>query len=94
METEKDKWLNKIIASGEELQQLRAPNHLYKNILNAIDNPEPESATVNFNRFRLILVAASVLVVLNLGVLLYPSNSSKNQMHTGYTIDSYNLELY
>lgn len=94
MKTEKDNWLNKIIASGQELQELRAPEHLYGNILDAINNPESKTAGIAFKQFRLGLIAASVLIGVNIGVLLHASSSVQKQLHSGYTLNSNNLALY
>jgi hypothetical protein len=92
METEKDKWLNKIIASGQERQQLRPPEHLYGNILNAINNPESKTAGIDFKQLRVGIIAASILIAVNVGVLFYTAVEKRTQ--SAYTLDSNNLALY
>ena len=92
METEKSKWINEIIASGKYLSELHAPNHLYNNIVKTVIS-EPQSSMLSFNTFKQLLAAAVVLIVVNLGILMYSSGSKESNIHYAYALDS-NLSLY
>ncbi|MBC8051633.1 MAG: hypothetical protein H7Y13_01060 [Sphingobacteriaceae bacterium] len=93
METEKTKWINEIIASGKHLQELHAPDHLYDKIFDVV-NSSSETTLLSFTQVKQLLVAASVLVILNLSVLIYTSVGNESKAKSAYALDSYNLSLY
>ncbi|MBC7914960.1 MAG: hypothetical protein H7Y07_12650 [Pyrinomonadaceae bacterium] len=94
METDKAKWIDKVMDSGSGIHQLRAPDHLYGKIMDALEHPDNKSGSLSFIQFRQLIVAASVLVVVNIGVLFYTTAISEKPAHSAYAVDSYNLSFY
>ncbi len=94
METEKDKWINGILSSGEKLSGLQAPEYLQQRILDRLDEASLPAVRLSSPQFVRLLAAASILLVINVGVLLYSSQNVPKSEPAAYSLESYNLSLY
>ncbi len=91
---EKDKlWIDKILAAGNELRSLQAPDHLFEKIQEAKNRPELHLQALSIYQLRAALVAAIIFAVLNIGVLFYASSQPK-VTQSAYSIDDHNFNIY
>jgi hypothetical protein len=92
METEKDKWISKIVASASEIKRLHAPDDLYEKLIDKIDNPV--NRRIAFSPYRMAIAAIFVLVTLNVGVILFTYKLKEKPEPANYGLSSYNLKIY
>jgi hypothetical protein len=94
MEPEKNRWIDQVISSSSKMKSLQAPGHLQQRILDTLEGGQVAAEKIAYSQFTRIVVAASIMLVLNLGVLLYSSVRVAQPASSVYSIDTYNLAFY
>jgi hypothetical protein len=76
------------------MNSLQAPGHLQQRILDKLEGGQVATEKMAYSQFTRIVVAASLLLVLNLGVLLYSSVRVAQPASPVYALETYNLSFY
>lgn len=88
---DQETWIADIVTSGEEIRSKKAPEHLLEGILKSTRNPQP--AIIPLKQLKIALAAASILAVLNIGILL-SARGEKKIADSVANIESYDLSIY
>jgi len=93
MESEKDKWINEILESAGQLQNMHAPEGLLDKINQRL--LEPEESLVPLKQVRIALAAAAALIIINAGILLSANAKGIEKKQGRYEVaESYNFNFY
>lgn len=97
MKNEKQIWVERMMMNASTAA---SPAHtkdaVLSRILDVLDQRELTGIRISFNQFRLVGIAAMLILALNIGVVGFTMMRADDEAEsrTAYSINTYNLDLY